>query len=140
MHTGARHSSCCASWLMLVLLLSAWLLGPGASQAAGMQEITEILAHPEQYDRQAVMVSGRVANLQIATNRQGQPAYGFLLTGDKGTVKVVALGKVEIHEGEQVIVEGVFNRLRQAGRAIVFNEIKASLIQPLERLNPDLVG
>ncbi len=140
MHTGARHSSCCASWLMLVLFLSAWLLGTGASQAAGMQEITEILAHPEQYDRQAVTVTGKVANLQIATNRQGQPAYGFLLTGDKGTVKVVALGKVEVHEGEQVIVEGVFNRLRQAGRAIVFNEIKASLIQPLERLNPDLVG
>ncbi|MDE3018533.1 MAG: hypothetical protein KGO52_06375 [Nitrospirota bacterium] len=105
-----------------------------------MQDITELLAHPEQYDRQAVMVTGKVSNLQIATNRQGQPAYGFLLTGDRGTLKVVALGKVEIHEGEQVIVEGIFNRLRQAGRTIVFNEIKANSIQPLDRLNPDLVG
>lgn len=125
---------------ILVLLSCAWLSVPDASHAAGMQDITELLAHPEQYDRQAVMVTGKVSNLQIATNRQGQPAYGFLLTGDRGTLKVVALGKVEVHEGEQVIVEGIFNRLRQAGRTIVFNEIKANSIQPLDRLNPDLVG
>jgi hypothetical protein len=39
-----------------------------------------------------------------------------------------------------VIVEGVFSRLRQVGRAIVYNEIKATLIRPIDRLNPDLVG
>lgn len=139
MRTLARRFSC-ANLLMVVILLLTWEAGIELARAAGMQDITDLLAHPEQYDRQAVTVAGKVANLQIATNRQGQPAYGFLLTGDKGTVKVVALGKVEVHEGEQVIVEGIFNRLRQAGRAIVFNEIKASFIQPLERLNPDLVG
>ncbi|MBM4134535.1 MAG: hypothetical protein FJ245_12310 [Nitrospira sp.] len=125
---------------MLILLMFTLQARVDLARATGMQDITEILAHPEQYDRQAVMITGKVANLQIATNRQGQPAYGFLLTGDKGTVKVVALGKVEVHEGDQVIVEGIFNRLRQAGRAIVFNEIKANFIQPIERLNPDLVG
>lgn len=139
MRTSARRVSC-ASLFMLAILILTGGAGTGLAQAAGMQDMTELLAHPEQYDRQAVIVAGKVANLQIATNRQGQPAYGFLLTGDKGTVKVVALGKVEVHEGEQVIVEGIFNRLRQAGRAIVFNEIKASSIQPIERLNPDLVG
>jgi hypothetical protein len=39
-----------------------------------------------------------------------------------------------------VIVEGIFSRLRQVGRKIVYNEIKAISVKPLTRLNPDLVG
>ncbi|MEW6544822.1 MAG: hypothetical protein AB1411_14585 [Nitrospirota bacterium] len=105
-----------------------------------MTEIEELLAHAEQYDHQNVVVVGRVANLQIAANRQGQLAYGFLLKDKDSTVKVVGLGKADVHEGDLVVVEGVFSRLRQVGRAIIYNEIKASLIRPLERLNPDLVG
>jgi hypothetical protein len=115
-------------------------VSPSWVAAAGMLEITELVSHPEQYDRQNVAVVGRVANLQIAANRQGQLAYGFLLKHGNDSIKVVGLGKAEVHEGDQVIVEGVFSRLRQAGRAIVYNEIRASTIRPLDRLNPDLIG
>ena len=108
--------------------------------AGGLIEIAELLAHPEQYDRLDVMVTGKVMNVQLATNRQGQPAYGFLLQDQAGTLKVVSLGQVEVHEGDQVIVEGVFSRLRQVGRKIVYNEIKALSVRPLTRMNPDLVG
>lgn len=124
----------------LAFIVLFMLLDSGSSSASGIQELTELIAHPEQYDRQMVIVAGRVTNLQIATNRQGQLAYGFLLTGENGTVKVVALGRAEVREGDQVIVEGIFNRLRQVGRAIIYNEIKADTIKPIERLNPDLVG
>jgi len=113
---------------------------PPVTSAAGILEIAELLAHPEQYDHQDVVVSGAVTNVQLATNRQGQPAYGFLLKDQAGTLKVISLGPVEVHEGDQVIVEGVFNRLRQVGRSIVYNEIKALSVKPLNRLNPDLVG
>ncbi|MBI3604084.1 MAG: hypothetical protein HY205_06505 [Nitrospirae bacterium] len=123
------------------MLAIALLTGmPAAESADSMLEITDLISHPEQYDRQSIAVVGRVANLQVATNRQGQPAYGFLLKAGSGSVKVVGLGKAEVREGDQVIVEGVFNRLRQVGRGIIYNEIKASLIRPLDRLNPDLVG
>lgn len=125
---------------LVVFVLLVCSLAADHVWASGIQELTELVAHPEQYDRQMVVVAGRVTNLQIATNRQGQLAYGFLLSGDKGTVKVIAMGKAEVREGDQVIVEGVFNRLRQVGRAIIYNEIKADAIKPLERLNPDLVG
>ncbi len=108
--------------------------------AGGLIEIAELLAHPEQYDHLDVMVTGKVMNVQLATNRQGQPAYGFLLQDQAGTLKVVSLGQVEVHEGDQVIVEGVFSRLRQVGRKIVYNEIKALSVRPLTRMNPDLVG
>jgi len=124
---------------MLVLPVVLMSL-PLYAHAAGLLEITELLTHPEQYDRQEVVVSGQVTNVQLATNRQGQPAYGFLLKDQAGTLKVISLGQIEVREGDQVIVEGVFSRLRQAGRTIIYNEIKALSIKPMNRLNPDLVG
>ncbi len=130
---------------LLAIALSATVTvgsisAPPVTSAAGLIEIAELLAHPEQYDHQDVVVSGAVTNVQLATNRQGQPAYGFLLKDQAGTLKVISLGQAEVHEGDQVIVEGVFNRLRQVGRSIVYNEIKALSVKPLNRLNPDLVG
>ena len=105
-----------------------------------MLEITELLSHADQYDKQLVVVVGRVTDIRIATNRDGQPAYGFLLKDVNGSVKVVGLGKADVRDGDQVIVEGIFSRLRQTGRAIIYNEIKASVIRSLDRLNPDLIG
>ena len=124
-------------FLALPLLL---IILPTTGISGNLLEIAELLAHPEQYDRQEIVVTGQVTNLQLATNRQGQPAYGFLLKDHAGTLKVVSLGQAEVREGEQVIVEGVFSRLRQAGRTIIYNEIKATSIKSINRLNPDLVG
>lgn len=122
------------------MLVFASLLAPGTLFAAGLLDLADIIAHPDQYDRQEVVVSGQVTNVQLATNRQGQPAFGFLLKDSAGTIKVIGLGQVEVKEGDQVIVEGIFSRLRQAGRTIIYNEIKALSIKSLNRLNPDLVG
>ena len=121
-------------------LLAAFLLAPSTLFAAGLLELADLIAHPDQYDRQEVVVSGQVTNVQLATNRQGQPAYGFLLKDQAGTIKVIGLGQAEVREGDQVIVEGIFTRLRQAGRTIIYNEIKALSIKSMTRLNPDLVG
>lgn len=126
--------------LILALPLFALISFTLHAHASGLLEITELLTHPEQYDRQEVVVTGQVTNVQLATNRQGQPAYGFLLKDSAGTLKVISLGQIEVREGDQVIVEGIFARLRQAGRTIIYNEIKALSIKPLNRLNPDLVG
>src|ERR1051325_8859866 len=113
-----------------LLLLVMALLPPAAH--AGMLEVADLISHPDQYDKQMVIVVGRVTGLQTAENKHGQRAYGFLLKDGNGTIKVVGLGKTDIREGEQVIVEGIFNRLRQAGRAVVYNEIKANLIRPVD--------
>jgi cytochrome c-type biogenesis protein CcmE len=127
-------------FLFFLLSLLAFISVPLLVHASSLLEITELLTHPEQYDHQEVVVAGQVTNVQLATNRLGQPAYGFLLKDQAGTLKVVSLGQIEVREGDQVIVEGVFSRLRQAGRTIIYNEIKALSIKPVNRLNPDLVG
>ena len=145
-HSTIRGSFFAGVGLFFFLLLPLYPSLSGSfgsaapAAAASLIEIAELLAHPEQYDHQDVMVTGKVMNVQLATNRQGQPAYGFLLQDQAGTLKVVSLGQLEVHEGDQVIVEGVFSRLRQVGRTIVYNEIKALSVKPLTRLNPDLVG
>jgi cytochrome c-type biogenesis protein CcmE len=139
MHLVNRPASRLVAGIVLSLSLVS-LPAMSSHVQAGLLEIAELLAHPEQYDRQEIIVAGKVTNVQLATNRQGQPAYGFLLQDHAGTLKVVSLGQAEVREGDQVIVEGVFSRLRQAGRTIVYNEIKALVIRPISRLNPDLVG
>lgn len=108
--------------------------------AANVLEIAELISHPEQYDHQTVIIAGQVSNFQLATTRDGKPAYGFLIKDQAGTVKVVALGQAEVREGDLVIVEGIFSRMRQSGRAIVYNEIKATGVRSMNRLNPDFVG
>ncbi len=123
-----------------ILVVAVGFFVSTPTSAGGLVEIAELLAHPEQYDRLDVMVTGKVMNVQLATNRLGQPAYGFLLQDQAGTLKVVSLGQLEVREGDQVIVQGTFSRLRQVGRTIVYNEIKAISVKPLTRLNPDLVG
>jgi len=128
------------SVLLIALLFLAFVSVPLLLHASGLLEITELLTHPEQYDRQEVVVTGQVTNVQLATNREGHPAYGFLLKDQAGMLKIISLGQIEVREGDQVIVEGVFSRLRQAGRTIIYNEIKALSIKPMNRLNPDLVG
>jgi cytochrome c-type biogenesis protein CcmE len=127
--------------LALVFLAAASVAGIPASLVAGnLLEMADLLAHPDRYDKQAVAVVGEVTKLQTAMNKDGQSAYGFFLKSAEGTVKVIGLGRVAVREGEQVVVEGVFNRLRQGGRAVVFNEIKADFVRPLARFTPDFVG
>ena len=126
--------------LFIVFVTAASLLTIPSVQASGLLEMADLLSHPEQYDRQMVVVVGRVTNVQTGATMRGEPGYGFLLKDSAGTVKVVGLGKTAVQEGDQVIVEGVFTRLRQTGRKIIYNEIKASQIRPIDRLNPDLVG
>ena len=138
-----RHPLPLLAVTLLILVttgLSASFSLETSANASSLTEIAELLAHPEQYDHQDVVVAGKVTNVQLATNRQGQPAYGFLLQDQAGTLKVISLGQLEVREGDFVIVEGVFSRLRQVGRVIVYNEIKALSVKPLNRLDPDLVG
>ncbi len=137
-HALARTVSSVVPFLMIGAL--CWGLFSTPVAASVLTEVTDLLAHPDQYDHQVVTVSGKVTNFQLATNREGRPAYGFLLQASAGTVKVVGLGKAEVREGDYVIVEGIFSRLRQAGRTIVYNEIKATSVQSMARMNPDLVG
>ena len=125
---------------MLLAFLLVAVCGAAPLWASGMLEIAELVSAPAQYDQQKVAVVGHVSNLTTAKNRKGQTFYGFLLKDTDGTVKVLGPGKAPVREGEYIMVEGIFRRLRQLGRTARYNEIKPTLIRTLARLHPDLVG
>lgn len=124
------YLTCLAAFVLSLSLTSL--------SGAGLLEMAELIAHPDYYDKQAVVVIGTVTHVQPVTDREGQPAFKFLLEDRSGTVKVTT--QKEVQDGDHVIVEGVFSRRRQGGRMTVYNELKANSVRPLNGLNPDLVG
>lgn len=106
--------------------------------SAGWLEMAELMAHPEHYDRKEVVVVGKAHRVEPITDKQGQPAFKFLLEDAVGTLKVIS--RTEVQEGEQIIVEGTFSRRRQGGRIPVYNEVSAISVRPLNSFTPELLG
>jgi hypothetical protein len=109
-----------------------------APAAAELLEVADVIARPQHYDRKEVVVMGQVSAVQPITDKQGQPAFQFLLKDNAGTLKVTS--RVPVQDGDQVIVEGTFTRRRQGGRIAVYNEVSAVVVRPLNQFDADLVG
>lgn len=122
--------------LLMVFGLGSLLLCTSAG--AEVLEVADVIAHPQYYDRKEVVVMGQVNSVQSITDKQGQPAFQFLLKDNAGTLKVTS--RVPVQEGDQVIVEGTFTRRRQGGRIAVYNEVSAVAVRPLNQFHADLVG
>ena len=109
-----------------------------STSTAQLLEMADLIAHPALYDRKEVVVMGKVTRIESVIDKEGQPAFRFLLEEGVATVRVTS--RTEVQEGEQVIVEGTFSRRRQAGRIKIYNEVNANSVRPLNEFNPDLVG
>jgi hypothetical protein len=133
-HTASRPLLHLSFWMVLGVV--SFLQTPAPS--AEVLELTEVIAHPQHYDRKEVVVIGQVNGVQAITDKQGQPAFQFLLKDNAGTLKVTS--RTPVRDGEQVIVEGTFTRRRQGGRIAVYNEVTAVVVRPLTELVADLVG
>lgn len=105
---------------------------------AGLLEMADLMAHPEVYDHKAVVVIGLVKDVHLVIDQKGEQTFKFLLADGVGTLKVTS--RIEVQNGDQVIIEGMFTRRRQGGRLTVYNEVNALTIRPLNQLNFDLVG
>jgi hypothetical protein len=114
------------------------LLLTTAPAAAELLEVADVIARPQHYDRKEVVVMGQVSLVQSITDKQGQPAFQFLLKDNVGTIKVIS--RREVQDGDQIIVEGTFTRRRQGGRLAVYSEVNAIMIRPLNQFDADLVG
>ena len=105
---------------------------------ADLLEMADLMAHPEVYDHKTVVVIGLVKDVQLVIDQKGEPTFKFLLADDDGTLKVTS--RIQVQNGDQVIVEGTFTRRRQGGRLTVYNEVNAFTIRPLNHFNSDLIG
>ena len=125
----------CRHWVPLVVFVSLLFI-PFAG--ANLLEMADLMAHPEVYDHKAVVVIGLVKDVQLVIDQKGEPTFKFLLADSVGILKVTS--KIQVQNGDQVIVEGMFTRRRQGGRLTVYNEVNAFTIRPLNQFNSDLVG
>ena len=125
----------CRLWASLVIFISL-LFAPLAE--ANLLEMADLMAHPEMYDHKAVVVIGLVKDVQLVIDQKGEPTFKFLLADSVGILKVTS--RIQVQNGDQVIVEGMFTRRRQGGRLTVYNEVNAFTIRPLNQFNSDLVG
>jgi hypothetical protein len=78
-----------------------------ASQAAPVS-VSELLADPERFNGQRVMVSGTISSYREGASR-GSRYYTFDLSDGSETVLVIALGEPPCQSGA-VSVEGTFER------------------------------
>jgi hypothetical protein len=122
----------------MVLGFVSLLASSPVTASAELLELAEVIAHPQHYDRKEVVVMGQATDVQPITDKQGQPAFQFLLKDNAGTLKVIS--RVPVHDGDQVIVGGTFTRRRQGGRIAVYNEVNAIIVRPLNQFDADLVG
>ncbi len=125
----------CRLWAPLVVFMSLLFVPLGN---ANLLEMADLMAHPEVYDHKAVVVIGLVKDVQLVIDQKGEPTFKFLLADSVGTLKVTS--RIQVQNGDQIIVEGMFTRRRQGGRLTVYNEVNAFTIRPLNQFNSDLVG
>ena len=122
-------------WAPLAVFMS-FLFAPLAG--ADLLEMADLMAHPEVYDHKTVVVIGLVKDVQLVIDQKGEPTFKFLLADDDGMIKVTS--RIQVRNGDQVIVEGMFTRRRQGGRLTVYSEVNAFTIRPLNQFHSDLVG
>ncbi len=126
-------------WVPLAVFIS-FLFTPLITPLAGanLLEMADLMAHPEVYDHKTVVVIGLVKDVQLVIDQKGEPTFKFLLADDDGMIKVTS--RIQVRNGDQVIVEGMFTRRRQGGRLTVYSEVNAFTIRPLNQFHSDLVG
>jgi len=90
--------------------------------------MANFIPHPEVRDRNAVVLMGLVKGVRLVTDRKGQPSFKFRLADGVGALKVIS--STQVHDGDRIIVEGMFTRPRKEGRLIVYNEVTARSIRP----------
>jgi hypothetical protein len=88
---------------------AALILGLVLVAQAAPVSVSELLADPERFNGQPVMVSGTISSYREGATSRGARYYTFDLSDGTETVLVIALGEPPCHSGA-VTVEGTFER------------------------------
>jgi hypothetical protein len=116
-------------WLLLLpawLVLHTWQPSPAAERVS----IQQILANPDAYDGQEVLLEGRATRIQLRVSQRGNEYATFRLVDASGKgIKVFAWGHPNIEEGQKVTVRGTYQKVRRVGRYTFYDEVEAQEIR-----------
>jgi hypothetical protein len=85
------------------------MLGLALVAQAAPISVSELLADPERFNGQPVMVSGLISSYREGVTSRGSRYYTFDISDGTATVLVIALGEPPCQSGA-VTVEGTFER------------------------------
>ncbi len=92
-----------------------------------------VLLRESQFDKQNVIVTGRVTRLiQRRSEYTGKPWESFLVCSNGACVRVYMREHSPIHNNDRVRVTGEFYRAFRSGDAVYRNEIEATHVVSLQ--------
>jgi hypothetical protein len=115
-----------ASIVTIVALLSVVAVGLALAQGVNTSP-TAILADPDHFDGQSVIITGTVSHLQERVSRAGNPYYTLDLSDGKQAIRVFSFGTAPCRTGA-VTVDGTFAKVKQQGRYTFYNEVTATRV------------
>jgi hypothetical protein len=108
------------------------LLTLAAAHAADVS-IHSIATNPSSFDHQSVTLQGTATAVKETTSQRGNDYTTFKLqdpsSGD--AISIFTWGHPPLGNGDQVRVEGVFEREHHQGRYTFYNEVEATKVTPL---------
>ena len=110
--------------LIAGLIVALAALVPSAV-AARDQSPTEILAQPERFNEQNVVIAGTVSNVRELVSARGNPYFIFDVDDGLRALSVVQFGTSGCEAGHHAIVEGQFLKVRRQGSETFWNQVRA---------------
>ena len=109
-----------AAWMGVVLLAASALGAP-----ADLVAVKDLLAQPDKWNGQPVVVSGVVSRLDARTSQRGNSYYTFVLTDGLASVNVFSYGVPQIKDTNRVQVEGTYLKVKRVGKYTFQNQVDA---------------
>ena len=112
-----------AAWMGVVLLAASAL-----AARADLIAVKDLLAQPDKWHGQPVVVTGVVSRLDARTSQRGNHYYTFVLTEGLASVNVFSYGSPQIRDTNRVQVEGTYLKVNRVGRYTFHNQVNARRI------------
>ena len=111
------------AWMGVALLAASAL-----AARADLVGVKVLLAQPDKWHGQPVVVTGVVSRLDAKTSQKGNPYYTFVLTDGLSSVNVFSYGSPQIRDTSRVQVEGTFLKVNRVGKYTFHNQVNARRI------------
>ena len=111
------------AWMGVALLAASAL-----AARADLVGVKVLLAQPDKWHGQPVVVTGVVSRLDAKTSQKGNPYYTFVLTDSLASVNVFSYGVPQIKDTSRVQVEGTYLKVKRVGKYTLQNQVDARRI------------
>lgn len=111
------------AWMGVVLLAASAL-----AARSDLVAVKDLLAQPDKWHGQPVVVTGVVSRLDAKTSQKGNPYYTFVLTEGLASVNVFSYGAPQIKDTNRVQVEGTYLKVNRVGKYTFYDQVNARRI------------